>query len=345
MAKSNGELLTKMSNGNNGAEKPLTVADQVGAYLNTEAMRRQIATALPKHLTPERLSRIALTTIRTTPALMQCTIESLLGAIMQAAQLGLEPGILGHCYFVPFNKNIAPKGAPAKWVKEVTFIIGYRGLIDLARRSGQITTIASYPIYSKDKFECVYGFEQKLFHEPSFGDRGELIGFYSYAITKDGGKFADVMSLDEVKRIRDRSKSKDNGPWVTDFEEMGRKTVLRRMCKYLPMSVEWQTLTREDEEKEFGDATAIELNLGDRKHPNLEGASWPALDANAQPALTQESLDEITQASNEKLLAKRKEVTTEDVVSLIPPGAGDEPGRLLYDTESDVKFELLGEND
>ena len=321
MAKDNQQLLAKM-NGNGATEKPVTVADQVGAYLNTEAMRRQIATALPKHLTPERLSRIALTTIRTTPALTQCTIESLLGAIMQAAQLGLEPGILGHCYFVPFNKNAGTKSNP-HWVKEVTFIIGYRGLIDLARRSGQITTIASYPIYSKDKFECVYGFEQKLFHEPSFGDRGELIGFYSYAITKDGGKFADVMSLDEVKKIRDRSKSKDNGPWVTDFEEMGRKTVLRRMCKYLPMSVEWQTLTREDEEKEFGDATAIELNLGDKKPSTLEGGNWPALGANAEPALTQDQLDNITQKSNEKLLAKRKEATIDDVVSLIPPGPGD----------------------
>ena len=323
-----------MSNGN-GAEKPLTVADQVGAYLATEAMRRQIATALPKHLTPERLSRIALTTIRTTPKLMECTIESLLGAIMQAAQLGLEPGILGHCYFVPFNKNIAPKGAPAKWVKEVTFIIGYRGLIDLARRSGQITTIASYPIYSKDKFECVYGFEQKLFHEPSFEDRGELIGFYSYAITKDGGKFADVMSLDEVKRIRDRSKSKDNGPWVTDFEEMGRKTVLRRMSKYLPMAIEWQTLAREDEEKEFGDATAIELNLGDSPRLTEKAGTWPALDANPADTLAHASVDNITQKAQEKPKTTRAEVTTDQVVSQIPLERGDSD-RPLFDDDFDL---------
>ena len=254
MAKTNTELTSKLNQQltTNGKAKTPTVADSVRMAI--EKMKDQIALALPKHITPDRLCRITLTTIRTNTKLLSCSIESLLAATMQAAQLGLEPGLLGQCYFVPFGNS-------------VTFIIGYRGLIDLVRRSGQIVSLGASPIYSKDRFLYRKGFDEKLEHEPNFSDRGELIGFYAYATTKDGGRYADVMTLTEVNKIRSRSKAGNSGPWVTDFEEMGKKTVFRRLSKWLPLSIEQQAVIRSDEEKEYGTfdgqpVSAIELNLG-----------------------------------------------------------------------------------
>lgn len=259
MAKSVETLKAKVNGSTEMAvadSKPKTVAQQVHDAL--EKMKPQIALALPKHLTPDRLARITLTTIRTTPALMECSIESLLSCTIQSAQLGLEPGLLGQAYFVPFFNS-------KKGVKECQFIIGYKGFLSLARRSGEIQTIAAEAIYSGDKFRYRKGFDEVLEHEPNFTDRGELIAFYAYATTKDGGRYATVMTLQDVEKIRKRSKAANNGPWVTDFEEMGKKTVIRRLCKYLPMSIEIVEVMRKDEDLEFGSmqpGDEIQLNLG-----------------------------------------------------------------------------------
>ncbi len=268
MAKTNQELATKITNGS-GNRAP-SVAHQIHDLL--VRMGPQMQAALPKHLTVERLTRIALTTIRTVPKLLECSQESLLAAVMQAAQLGLEPGLLGQCYFVPFGGR-------------VQFIIGYKGLIDLARRSGSIVSIAAGAIYSKDKFKYRKGFEEILEHEPNFQDRGELCGFYAYALTKDGGRFADVMTLQDIEKIRGRSKAANNGPWVTDFEEMGKKTVVRRLAKYLPLSIEVANKIAEDEQKEFGEAP-IEINLGEVPSEDVRESLPGELKAGTYPAVS-----------------------------------------------------------
>jgi recombination protein RecT len=262
MAKNNGELLSKI-NGN--ASKAVAVpSDNIASYLQRDDVKQQIALALPKHLTSDRLARVALTTIRLNPTLAECNTASLMAAIMQSAQLGLEPGLLGHAYFVPFNRKIKQAGQPDRWVKDVQFIIGYRGLIDLARRSGAIVTIAADVIGSKDKFTYRKGFDEVLEHEPSYIDRGEIIAAYAYATTKDGGRYAVVMNKQEIEKIRRRSKAADAGPWVSDWEEMAKKTVLRRLSKYLPMSIEFAQVDAEDSKKEAigfgGDVQAIEVN-------------------------------------------------------------------------------------
>ncbi|AYK60084.1 MULTISPECIES: recombination protein RecT [Bacillus] len=223
-------------------DKPKTLAD----YLND--MKPELQKALPEHITPERITRIALTTIRSNPGLQQCSPASLLGAVMQSAQLGLEPGLVGHCYFVPFNKKIkGQNGAPDQWVKEVQFIIGYKGMIDLARRSGHIESIYAHAVYEKDEFDYELGLHPKLVHKPSTGHRGEMTHVYAVAHFKDGGYQFDVFSKQDIENVRLRSKSKDNGPWQTDYEEMAKKTVIRRMWKYLPISIEIQRQVAQDE--------------------------------------------------------------------------------------------------
>lgn len=192
-----------------------------------EAQKPAFARALTgTALDPERFTRIALTEIRRTPALLGCNPESVLGALMLSAQLGLEPGPLGHAYLVPFKR-------------ECTFIIGYRGMIDLARRSGTIESIVAREIQERDEFEFEYGLEEKLVHRPDiFADRGPVVAYYGVAKYQDGGHTILVMSKADIEKFRGRSKAKNNGPWVTDYDAMAKKTVVRRMFPFLPVNVE-----------------------------------------------------------------------------------------------------------
>ncbi len=132
-------------------------------------------------------------------------------------------------------------------------IIGYKGLIDLARRSGQIVSIAAHEVCAADKFELIYGLEEKLNHTPAMGERGEVVGFYAVAKLKDGGYSFEFMSVHQVRDIMKATQSKGGyGPWKDHFIEMGRKTVIRRLAKYLPLSIEFQTAVALDNQAEAG---------------------------------------------------------------------------------------------
>lgn len=192
----------------------------------------QIAQALPKHLTPERIIQQAITIVSRVPELKECTPESFIGAIMQASILGFQPvNALGQCYFIPYKNSKIEK-------KEVQFQIGYRGMLDLARRSGEIQTVYAQVVYENDEFTFEFGLNPTLKHVPALGERGALK--YVYAVVKfnNSGYAFEVMSKTDVEQIRKRSKSGNSGPWVTDYPEMARKTVLRRVLKYCPLSVD-----------------------------------------------------------------------------------------------------------
>lgn len=210
--------------------------------------KTQLTMALPRHLSADRMLRIAMTSIRRTPKLLNCNQQSLLGAVMQAAQLGLEPdGVLGMAYLVPFKD-------------EVQLLIGYKGLLDLARRSGQLSTICARVVYAKDQFDYNYGLEDKLEHIPARekGTPDEIVAAYAVAKLKDGGTQVEVMERWQIDEIRERSRSKDDGPWITDFAEMAKKTVLRRLCKMLPASVELARAVALDERAEVGLSQQLE---------------------------------------------------------------------------------------
>ena len=235
-------------------EKPKDLAQLLAA----PNVQSQIKAALPRHMTAERMARIATTEMRKVPKLGQCDPMSFLGAVIQCAQLGLEPGnALGHAYILPFDKREKVNGQWKTVRTEAQVIIGYRGMIDLARRSGQIVSIDARAVYEGDKFECVLGLDAKVDHVPDWqnanrADASKLRFVYAVAKLKDGGVQFDVMSRAEVEGIRARSKSADNGPWVTDFAAMAIKTVVRRLFKFLPVSIEMQTAVGLDEMAEHG---------------------------------------------------------------------------------------------
>lgn len=208
-----------------------------------EKNKNQLLAALPKHIQPDRMIRVTMTTLRRTPKLLSCTPESLIGSILQAAQLGLEIGGLGHAYLVPYKK-------------ECTLIVGYKGLIDLARRSGQISAIYSHCVYEGDDFQYLLGLKPDIHHargtdwDPLAWDA--ITHAYAVATFRQGGEQFDVMARAELDAIRQRSRARDQGPWVTDLPEMYKKTVLRRLCKMLPSSVELQQAVAIDEQVDRG---------------------------------------------------------------------------------------------
>lgn len=236
-------------------DKPQTIA----GLLTDPKIKQQMALALPKHVTADRLARIALTEVRKVPKLAQCDQTSFLGAIMQCAALGLEPGgALGHCYLIPFENRRQER-------TEVQFIVGYRGMLDLARRSGQIVSLEARTVHAKDHFEVELGLDSKIVHKPAWNevDRGPVTFVYAVAKLKDGGTQFEVMSRVELEAIRDKSQgystakrfAKDgviNSPWASHFDEMAKKTVIRRLFKYLPVSIEIQRAVGLDEQAEAG---------------------------------------------------------------------------------------------
>lgn len=217
-----------------------------------EANKSTLTTLLPRHVNADRMLKIALGALRTTPKLMNCTTESLFGAVVTCAQLGLEPNTpMGHAYLIPFENKRAGRF-------DVQVIFGYRGLIDLARRSGQIVSIAAHAVREKDDFDYEYGLDEKLKHKPASGDRGAITHFYAVAKLRDGGHAFEVMTRSDVEKIRDNSQNykfardKAATVWGQHFEPMGRKTAIRQLFKYLPVSIEMATASTLDGMAEGG---------------------------------------------------------------------------------------------
>lgn len=207
-----------------------------------KAMEGEIAKALPSVITPERFTRIVLTAISSNPKLAACTKESFLGAMMTSAQLGLEVNTpLGQAYVLPYTN---------KGVLEAQFQIGYKGLIDLAYRSGEVEVIQAHIVYENDKFDVQYGLEPKLEHVPADKNRGEAVKVYAVFKTKSGGYGFEVMSMEDI-RIHAAKYSKaynsSFSPWKTNFEEMAKKTVLKRVLKYAPLKSDFARDIAQDE--------------------------------------------------------------------------------------------------
>ena len=206
-----------------------------------EQLKPEIQRALPAHMSADRLARIALTEIRRNPKLLECDRTSLLGAVMLSAQLGLEPGPLGYCWLIPrYNGKLKRY--------EVQFMIGYRGYLRLLYNSPTVQSIFGQIVKEHDTFEVEYGESPLLVHKPHMqGDRGKPIGAYIVVNLANGSRFWHFLPVAEIERRRRRSASPDEGPWVTDWEAMALKTVVRDAAKWLPLSIEIERALAQDE--------------------------------------------------------------------------------------------------
>jgi recombination protein RecT len=190
-----------------------------------ESLKPEIEKALPKHIDIERFSRVILTEFRKNPELIKCTPQSLMGAVLTASQLGLEIGpVLGHCYLVPY------KG-------QIEFQIGYRGMLELSRRTGEIDTLYAECVYENDAFNVQMGLDATIEHTPFFdGDRGKFKCVYAIAKFKNGGYNFKIMTKHEIDKIK--AKAATQKIWNEWYDQMALKTVVKQLFKFLPISVE-----------------------------------------------------------------------------------------------------------
>lgn len=229
---------------------PATEDNKIVMQQYIKQMSGEIKKALPSVITPERFTRIVMSALSTNPKLAETTPQSFLGAMMTAAQLGVEPNTpLGQAYLLPYwnSKNNA---------YECQFQLGYKGLLDLAYRSGEISVIQAHIVYAEDTFSYSFGLRPELKHVPAKENRGEPVFVYAIFHTKDGGYGFDVSSIEEIRAHAQKySKSFNNGPWQTNFEEMAKKTVLKRVLKYAPLKSEFlRGLVQDETIKEDIDA-------------------------------------------------------------------------------------------
>ena len=258
-----------------------------------EQYKGEIARALPKHINPDRMARIALTAFRMTPKLAECDPRSVFAAVIQSSQLGLEIGLMGEAHLVPFGG-------------QCQLIPGYTGLMKLARNSGLVTDIYAEVVRLNDKFSLTLGMERNLEHTPltspggfpaSDEERGEVAGFYAVGVLKDGSRTFVAMGRPEIERIRDGSrgyqaakKYKKESLWDTDFASMGLKTAIRRLCKYLPKSPELAT------------ALVIDDQAGRQKFildDVINGTFTPVVDEETGEILGQDGNGEVTDVASQ----------------------------------------------
>ena len=245
--------------------KPLTQITNVKELLWNDAAKIQLQQVAAAHMKPERMMRLMANAIRTTPKLGECDPMSLLGGLMTCAGLGLEPNtLMGHAYLIPFKNN-------RKKITEVQLVVGYKGLIDLARRSGHITSISANIHYSDDEvWEYEEGTEARLRHIPG-AQEGDKRHAYAIAKFRDGGHAYVVLPWAKVMKIRDGSQgwqtavkfgATDRNPWKSHEDEMAKKTAIRALAKYLPLSVEFRDALTVDGGK--ADFAAFAMNPADQ---------------------------------------------------------------------------------
>ncbi|MEU9805475.1 recombination protein RecT [Mycobacterium sp. NPDC050853] len=294
-------------------QKPPTLTQLI------ERMKPEIARALPRHMNPDRMARIAVTVLRQTPKLAQCTPESFLGALMTCSQLGLEPGPLGHAYLVPYGR-------------EVTFIPGYRGLVDLAYRSGQVATVKAQVVHEADEFDFEEGLDAYLKHKRSRAeDPGPVIWVYALVKLKDGASNFVVMTVAEVEKIRKRSRASGNGPWVTDWEAMAKKTALKQLSKWMPLSPEFNQAVHHDGSvrTEVGaDLVDVKPNYVDGEvvatgQPAIDGPGDTAASNPAEPKVV-DGESTVIQMATEEQVARLAKIRTEQAYD------GDDSGWFDY---------------
>jgi recombination protein RecT len=218
--------------------KPRTLKN----LLSEDNVKNQFALALPKHLSADRFARVAITALTRTPKLQECTPESFMRCLLDLSALGIEPdGRRAH--LIPYGK-------------ECTLILDYKGIAELVMRSGTVTSIHADKVCENDEFVVNRGKIER--HVVDYkAPRGNAYAFYVIVTFKDGSEKCEVMTRDEVEGIRKRSRAGQSGPWVSDFDEMAKKTVFRRSSKWLPLSPEIQEAIRTDEEREFAQARNV----------------------------------------------------------------------------------------
>lgn len=241
------EVATKSANAVMSS-KPKELKD----IIKGEAFKGCVSTFFEDEKNRDRFLQAAVNATVKTPQLLSCDRTSFLNSLMQLANFGLNPD--GR------NAHLIPYG------RTCTLVVDYKGLVTLALRSPRVSKVEAFTVYANDTFRLNNGEVEHIVDNP-FGDRGDVIGYYAVCQFNDGVKKYEVMSKKEVEDVRKRSRAGNNGPWVTDYNEMAKKTVFKRLSKWLPVTPELTAAIQKDDEeyevKRAGRATAQAVDFGD----------------------------------------------------------------------------------
>ena len=290
---SNGEIVRQPQNGD--AKKPADLAQFITNH------ERDFARVLPKHMTADRMTRLAISAVRTTAHLAECTIASFASSIMACSVLGLEPNTpLGHAYLIPFKNN--KRGG----IYECQVIIGYKGLTELMYRSGIVASVKATPVFEGDEFEYEFGLHPDIKHRPGKdpnrgADPAKLTHVYPVVQLreKDLEPIWDVLTRSEIEQRRKRSKASSEGPWVTDYVSMGLKTGIRKIATWVPSSAERMTplvaAVQYEGAMELGKSSQAVNALGEKAQTALDDMGAFPTDDDDQPQVhTGEVVDKTT---------------------------------------------------
>lgn len=282
------------------AKRPATLKD----LIQGDAFKQAVSSALPKHLTADRFCRVAATALMRVPKLAQCDQASFFNCLLTLSQYGLEPDGR-NAHLIPFENRRAG-------ITECQLIIDYKGLVELAMRSGLIARIHADVVCINDVFEYNMGniTEHKIDLK---NDRGEVYAAYAIVTFKDGTTKCEVMSYREIESIRNRSRSGQNGPWVTDWKEMAKKSCFRRLSKWISISAEFRDAVDADDD-------VIEATVASQPKTRIADL---VIDTDLLPeppveTLTIEQQSEEPAKSAEPAKTEHKPVATKKQAALVP---------------------------
>lgn len=279
-----------------------------------ESQKRELQRLMPKHVPADRMIKMAMLAVSREPDLLECTQESVISAIMQSAELGLDlGGSLGDAY-------------PVKFKNTCVLIVGYRGLAKLARQSGLVKRIEADVVYENDRFEIKRGTESSLLHVPAMKNRGSAVGAWALAEMTDGGVQFEYLSKDEIEKVRKTSRASNSLMWDTFWEEGAKKTAFRRLAKWLPLS------TQDSRHEPLIEA----IESSDLAEFDPIGASE---DAPEPPERSEKLAKAVEKRQQQAEAALREELAADSASQAAEPEIVD-PGASESDAEPDEKAEL-----
>jgi len=293
---------------------PLTVRG-----LLTGAKLKELQQLAGRAMSAERLIKMFAMAASRNPKLLHCTPISVLDAMTKCAELNLMPGTLGSVWLIPFDNRKTGNC-------ECQFILGYRGMMALARRSGDISTITAEVVKNGDEFEFEHGLESKFRHRPRCINGASVTHVWAMAKFKDGSHQLVVMTKQEVDSIRGRSRASNFGPWQTDYEEMAKKTALRRLCKYLPLEPDTEAAIAEVDRAEF----EFDMPATGTGEEHAQGEEQPAGVTSQAAALAAQIKGKVVDspAATEPVAGQGGKSGTDAAPVAQPPAAGEQ-GSLL----------------
>lgn len=292
----------------------LTLIQKNRGWLTSEKLKKQIAENLPRHCTPDRFMRIVLAATQKAPLLVEATQSSLFQAMMDLSARGLEPDGY-HAHLIPFKNNRTR-------TVECQLIVDYKGLIAQMRRSGEISDINAEIVRENDDFQITLGTERKITHLPALRDRGDVELVYSVVKMKDGTVSFDWMSIDDIEKVRKSSRASNNGPWVDWWEEMAKKTVIKRHAKLLPLSDESRDIINLDNAQDQTPLSSAERFKNAKPAETLDPAMFDSKEETSIEKLeSPAAVDEVSKEAEEVINPEPVEVVKPVVTHVAPPPA------------------------